>query len=198
MDSYFDETIFTHGESFSMYSKINVYNNADAFLVSKQNIKVGDNCTPFDSNNDEPSKDDEFIVNLNPRGECMGINFYSLMPMNKQIKKLTPFNQISIYDGETTTPLVIDEHKSGSIYTVGQLTPFESAIMLKYYAINNSDVYITKHLYALVKDLFQDSRAWFNYNSVGIVQNYNKELIFNNEILNVPILTFSSNAVTLH
>lgn len=198
-ESYFDETIFTYGESLTDFSKINVFNKADSYLVQKQGIDVGDSCTPVDNNNSNSFKSTgEIIVNLNPRGACMGLNLYSLMPTNKKIKKLVSFNQISVFDGETTTPIEIGEHKSGEIYSVGLLTKFESAIMLKYFAINNSDVYITRHLYNFVKKYFQDTREWFNYNSIGVVQNHNNELMFEDEIINVPNVTIYSDAVIIN
>lgn len=199
--SYFDETIFTTGESLVEYSKINVFNDADAYLVAKQNIEVGYNCDPFDGSQTEEKVSDEngrYIVNLNPRSPCIGINIYSMIPANKQIKKLVDFNQISVYDGETTTEIGIGEHIPGSIYTVGTLTPFESAIMIKYFAINNTDVYITRHLYRFIRKFFDDNRSWFNYNAVGVVQNHNNELIFDDEIINIPVVTYSGYAVDLN
>lgn len=197
-NSYFDETIFTHAETLhGEFTKINVYNAADAYLVYKQGLVAGDGCIPFDENNSS-LETDEIVANLNPRSPCMGVNIYSLMPLNLQINKMVMFNQISVYDGETTTPLEIGEHQPGQIYTIGTLTEFESAIMLKYFAINNSDVYVTKHLYSYVKKYFQDNRSWFNYNSIGVVQNHNKELIFDDEIINVPNVTLFSEAIDIY
>lgn len=188
---YFDETIFTFGESISPYKKINVFNTADAFLVARQNIQVGYDCATTEESDNTPS------VNLNPRGPCMGINIYSLGSLNKKIEKCVDFNQISVYDGETTLDLKVGDHIPGSIYTVGSLSPFESAIMIKFYAINHSDVYITRHLYNYIKKYFQDNRSWFNYNSLGIVQNDQKELIFEDDIINVPINTLSGDYIGL-
>lgn len=186
--SYFDETIFTCGESFSEFTKINVYNEADAFLVAKHGMESGTECT---------SRDDEFVANLNPRGICSGINIYSMDPRNKLVKKIANFNQISIYNGETNTPIAIGEHQPGQVYDVGLLTPFESAIMLKYFAINNTDVYITSHLHAVVEKYLYSGRAWFNHVSRGVVRNHKNELILNNEIINVPTLTFASDDVDI-
>lgn len=194
MTSYFDETIFTHGETIFEYPKINVFNNADAYLVRKQNIEVGHHCTPIKPINGDDLNDDPIIVNLNPRSLCMGINIHSIMPMNKSIKKMVQFNQISIYDGESSTPIEIGEHQSGKIYTIGTLTDLESAIMLKYFAINNPDVYVSTHLHTFVKKYFKDTRSWFNYNSIGVVQNHKKELIYNNEIINNVDVNISSEA----
>ncbi|ACH96174.1 GrBNV_gp97-like protein [Oryctes rhinoceros nudivirus] len=194
-DSYFDEAIFTHGETLLDFPKINVYNKADAFLVAKQNIEVGNACASIETSQ---QASDSIAVNLNPRGLCMGINIYSMNPTNKKIKKLVNFNQISVFDGESPTPIDIAEYKPNQIYTVGSLTALESAIMLKYYAINNPNVYITRHLYLFVKKYFQDSRAWFNYKSIGIVQNHNRELVMDDEILNVPIVTFYSDPININ
>lgn len=194
-DSYFDETIFTYGESLVGFPKINVYNKADAFLVSKQNIEVCNLCSSIDTSQ---QASDSIIVNLNPRGLCMGVNIYSMNPTNKKIKKLVNFNQISVFDGESPTPIEIEEYNPDQIYTVGSLTTLESAIMLKYYAINNPNVYISRHLYLFVKKHFQDNRAWFNYKSIGIVQNHNRELVMDDEILNVPIVTFYSDPININ
>ncbi|ATY70244.1 GrBNV gp97-like protein [Tomelloso virus] len=184
--SFFDETIFTFGESFSDFTRVNVYNDADAYLVKRQGIEYGQDCLP---------RTNEKIANLNPRSVCAGTNMYSMDPTNKPIKKMVNFNQINVYNGETTMPMKIGEHQPGQIYTVGQLTSFESAIMLKYYAVNNSDVYITNHLHSFVSKHFIDHRAWFNHLPIGIVQNHKKELILNGDIVNVPILSFASDPV---
>lgn len=182
--SYFDETIFTSGESLFKYPEINAYNDADEYLLKRQNIPVG-----------SPDEITSTGVNLNPRHPSLGIDIYSINNNNISNGKNVPFNQILIYDGETTTPIVIGEHVSGQIYTVGQLTSLESAIMLKFYAVNNPNVYITKHLYAYVEPYFQDARGWFRETSIGITQNNKKELILNNEILNIPPLNFSSDPI---
>lgn len=185
--SYFDETIFHYGESLYKYGKINAFNDADSFLLVKQGLLVG-------TENDVGSE--KTTVNLNPRSpSTLGIDIYSMDKTNLSSRGLVTFNQISVYDGDTTTPIVLGTHIPGQIYNVGKLTGLESAIMLKYHAVNNSDVYITNHLYAYVRSYFNDDRAWFKSTSVGIVQNNKKELILNNKISNIPPLNFSTEEI---
>lgn len=181
--SYFDETIFTYGESLYKYPQINAYNAADEYLLKRQNILVGN------------ADNAKLGANLNPRTPSLGIDIYSMDNKNVRIESVVPFNQILIYDGDTTTPITIEEHVPGRIYTVGTLTPLESAIMLKFYAVNFSDVYITKHLYIYAAPYFQDDRGWFRNTSIGVIQNDKKELIMDNQILNIPPLNFSSEPI---
>lgn len=198
---YFDETIFTDGTTFLMnsYGTVNAFNNADRYLLGRLGITVGDDCSG-DTTKPVIDQNETIIVNLNPRRPCRGINIYSMDMLNKnnsQIQQVVSFNQISIFDGDTNVPIYIGEHVEGNIYTVGSLTSFESAIMVKYFAINNS-IFITRHLFNFIKRHFRDHRSWFNYNSIGIVQNTNGELVdSNNEIINIPDLTISQPAIFL-
>lgn len=198
---YFDETIFTDGLTFltNSYGTVNAFNNADRYLLSRLGVKVGGDCS---GDTTKPIRDQNeiIIVNLNPRRPCRGINIYSMDMLNKnnsQIQQVVAFNQISIFDGDTNISIYIGEHVEGNIYTVGRLTSFESAIMIKYFAINNS-IFITRHLFNFIKKHFQDHRSWFNYKTIGIVQNTNGELVdSNNKIINIPDLSISQPAVFL-
>lgn len=138
-------------------------------------------------------------VNLNPRNPCRGINIYSFNIANNRIEKTIGFNQIIIVDANAqTVPIIIDEFVPDSIYDVGELTAFESAIMIKYYAINNPNVYITRHLYRKIVKYFDDRRDWFNYKPIGIVENSRHELIENNTIINIPNVDFADEYLPLY
>lgn len=211
---YFDETIFTTSESFIPFHQINVYNRADEYLVERAQLNV---VKDYDCQMVQPSSrvvlktlntttinDDikneltKVVANLNPRRPCRGINIYSFNLTNNRIEKTTNFHQIGISDNSRGTPIFIGEHIANSIYTVGDLTSFESAIMIKYFAINHDGVYVTRHLYNEIIDFFDQQRDWFNYKSIGVVQKLNKELILDNKILNVPDVTISSDFMPLY
>lgn len=193
MSLYYDETIFTDARTLLKYNntEVNAFNRADIYLLERANISIGSKC---DGRNTESSEDDQSnatVVNLNPRRPCRGINIYTLSIVNKKISQVEPFNQITVFQGESNTPLSLNEYIPNTIYTVGNLTSFESAILIKYYAINNKNVTITRDLYTFIRKHFQDQRSWFNYNDVGIIQNENKELIQNMDIVYIPINTIS-------
>lgn len=196
MSIYYDETIFTDARTFRKYSEVNVFNLADKYLFARANIQTYSTCeTGGDDDNGEQctlkSGMVNSIVNVNPRRPCRGINIYTLNINNKKIAQTEPFNQITVFQGESVEPLTLDEYVPQTVYTVGRLTPLESAIIIKYYAINNAGVLITRHLFGLIKEYFNDQRSWFTYQDIGIVQNAKKELVRNMDYLNLPILTIS-------
>lgn len=141
------------------------------------------------------------LINFNPRIPCMGVNIYTMDMTNKQIQHAETFNIISVIDsddlsGDADTPikiLLIGDHESPCVYTINPtLTPFEHAIMIKYYAIQGVDVQITRSLYALVHRYFRDTRIWFTRAHRGSFQTYLGEIYAearlnsNPEILNMP------------
>lgn len=143
------------------------------------------------------------LINFNPRIPCMGVNIYTMDMTNKQIQYAETFNIISVIDsddlsGDANIPikiLLIGDHESSCVYTINpMLTPFEHAIMLKYYAIQGVDVQITRSLYALVHRYFRDTRIWFTRAHRGSFQTYLGEIYAeartnsNPEILNIPRL----------
>lgn len=72
-----------------------------------------------------------------------------------------------------------------------ELTDFESAVILKYYATNYKGVVITRRLYHAVFEYFKDDRRWFDEDiDEIIVQNKNHELILNREFINYPSLPY--------
>ncbi|AYP97960.1 GrBNV gp97-like protein-like protein [Mauternbach virus] len=214
---YFDESIFTTGESFLPFSHVNVYNRADAYLVEKVKLQVGfdDECVYNElksknvnmlemsanltkMNDKQTNKLDTLSINLNPRKPCRGINVYSFNLANNRIEKTINFNQVYVSDGISNNPITIADYVPETIYTVGELTPFESAIMIKYYAINNADVSITRHLYNTIEQYFDNVREWFNYKPIGVIQNSNGELLYKNEIINVPNITISDEEMGIY
>jgi len=214
---YFDESIFTTGESFLPFNHVNVYNRADAYLVEKLKLQIGydDECiykelksknikivemgaTLANISAKDASKLASIAVNLNPRKPCRGINVYSFNLANNRIEKTINFNQIHVSDGISNDPITIAEYIPETIYTVGDLTPFESAIMIKYYTINNPNVYITRHLYNTIERYFDNVREWFNYKPIGIIQNALGELLYKNQIINVPDITISDEEMNIY
>lgn len=206
---YFDETIFTTAETFIPFNRVNVYNRADEYLATRSRLQINSDseCEPrknqtrtivlpignaiSESTADEKSKLANAIVNLNPRKPCRGINMYTFNITNTRIEKTINFNQITVADSENHTPIFIGEHIPESIYTVGDLTNFESAIMVKYFAINHANVCISRHLYTSIVKYFDTKREWFNYLPIGVIQKKNKELVYQNRIINVPDIKIS-------
>lgn len=115
-----------------------------------------------------------------------------------------------------TRPVAHEEHRPNAVYTVnGDLTPFEMAVMIKYYAVNDtrheqqqqqqqSQVFVTDHLYHTIAPYFADQRKWFDRSTGGAaklpdytIRNGLCELIRNGTLLNVPELSISGEAVTI-
>lgn len=196
MTQYYDETIFTDGRSIQKYSQVNAFNRADTYLLELAGIvAIGYKC------DGRTEKSTNAIANINPRQPCRGVNIYTLNMMNKKISQVEPFNQITIHNGIDGIPIDLAAYTPETIYTIGDLTSFESAIIVKYYAINNENVTITRSLYNFIKHHIQDQRSWFvniNDTDIGYIQNENKELIHNNQIVSVPINTFSGPEIYLH
>lgn len=166
-------------------------NQYEVTFESKTNLSIPGSTLP------------KTLINFNPRIPCMGVNIYTMDMTNKQIQHAETFNIISVIDsddlsGDAGTPikiLLIGDHESLCVYTINpMLTPFEHAIMLKYYAIQGIDVQITRSLYALVHRYFRDTRIWFTRAHRGSFQTYLGEIYAearpnsNPEILNMPRL----------
>lgn len=199
--------------SIATSSKLGTNTNATCVLTSRSKDKISVQLSSLDRVLDADNVDDKegrdklstvgsytARVNINPRNSCYGINIYTMVIHNKIGKSLMPFNQIAVYEGDNTTPLQIGEHVSGSIYDVGALPVFEAAVIIKYYALNHSDVAITRRLYRLIEKYFDTGRAWFNNQSVGIIQKANGELLdtSNDTIINVPNLTLVAPPIELY
>lgn len=210
MTIYFDETIFTDARSFFeddhvdgvnlKKSHIIVSNRADKYLIEQRHKLLADTkpCRTIESLLD----DDEIceIVNINPKIPCFGVNIYTMNMSNAEIRQVEKFHQIKVIDDENATTTFVDltEYNPDAIYQLSQkLTTFESAIMIKYYAVNNPDVKITRLLGNAIYRYFVDKRSWFKRTPNGIVQNHYGELILNTEVVNIPLLEISSPSITL-
>lgn len=174
------------------------------------------------------------LVHINPPNLCYGITVYTMDATNKRIRQQINFNPITVMVGDqqltektTTTvcqrqnnnsdnnivPISIDEPKNNNVYTVNaQMTPFESAIMLKYFAANTTEIKITEHLYSITQGYFEGNRKWFKQQQQQqqqvsntdnndepsssssqiaqiVWQNKKGELRYKQQILNLPTLT---------
>lgn len=193
MDIWFDETIFTNGFSIKDYDTIIVSNKADKYLVER----LGKTACMGTENS---IKCESTIINLNPRVPCKDINIFTINKSNKQVLETVSFNQISVIDADVNvTRIDFGEHKEGNIYTVGTLNSIESAIMIKYFAIN-APIFITKHLYHFIHKQFKDKRQWFLFNTDinGKIQNSRGELTDNNEIIELLNLSYTGPSVNLY
>lgn len=224
-NQYFNETIFTTGESIARFSKVSVYNNADLYLANLLGKQVVSNSTRAQKNDNPATSikpkdtcpmasaaklatllDEATIININPPIPYNGINIYTMNGQNIPLWKQIPYNIIRVVDvsnvkgtvfdqlGSVIVPVYIGQYVTNQIYDVSQdLTNFESAIMIKYYATNNEGVTITKHLFNVIEKYFKDGRIWFNHDlpNVNLIRQTSRgELLRNGSLLNVPILTF--------
>lgn len=198
---YFDESLFKYAELYDTFDRVTVFNRADLYLCKRKltNIPIS-----YKLSNDFALMNNERIANINPPKLFAGTNIYTLDSINKRINKSESYNQIAVVLTNTeddvskaAIPISLDEFKLNTIYTTsGELEPIESAIMIKYYAVNNADVQITKMLMKTIKPFFnRDRRGWFKVDTTGIVQNEYGELTLNGEILNTPINNFSSDEI---
>jgi hypothetical protein len=199
----FDETLFKYAELYTPFDRVVVYNRADEYLCK---MKLKNKPISFKMADREALLNNENIVNINPPKLYAGMNVYTLDSTNKRILQSLSYNQVSVVltnteddVSETAEPISLQEYTPGLVYTVSNgLEPIESAIMIKYYAMNYEDVQITKLLYQTIKPFFKScNRSLFKLDSTGIVQNEYGELTYNGEILNTPINTFSSEDVLL-
>lgn len=228
MSNYFDETLFTDarsliidiGESEIQKAYITVSNNADKYLLETLHNLTANKampCRPIEeslmpppsnansSDNDQNDSPVCNIININPKIPCIGINIYTLNMSNIQIQQIETFNQIIVMendnfkdDSNPIESLTLDEYKQNVIYNIGKLTPFEMAIMIKYYAINNANIRITRLLYNAIRKYFIDKRSWFKRSDIGIVQNHYSELMIRNELVNAPNLDIYSEAISIN
>lgn len=197
MTVVFNDSIFISHFNFHPYQQINVFNNADKFLVDKAGLPTSSSCR-LQVKGREQHLSSSKILNINPKNICRGTNLYTLNMRNKRLTHVAPFSPITVYDDnvateKTATPLVIGEFHPELLYDVNfHLSSFESAVMLKYYATNNDNVHITRGLFTFASRHFNsDKRKWFSIKSdkrsvYGIVQTKRKELVslHTGEILN--------------
>lgn len=165
----FDESIFKSGSFFVGLSSICVYNNADRFLVKRLGLREDPNAA----------------VHLNPNSPTVGVNVYSirLWPSHvmSKVVSLQAANTIAVEmcPGDSC-PIDCVEYDSKALYTINpNVTALESAIMLKFYAINYDKVRATADLRAFVDSYFDTDRKWFvtNNNCTLNFQHPNKQII---------------------
>lgn len=189
---YFDESIFDGGFALRDYSTVRANNAADRFLAERLNKRcVMDPCEDDEGDStgtDEPDDayTDNTIININPRYPCRGINVYTLNIINKEVISTMPFNRISIETEGDFYPIFVGEPTAVGVdrYTVGKLSPLESALMLKYFAIRGK-VAISIELYLLVNRHFVDYRKWFEFGEdVGVVEAHDHTLSLGGKSLN--------------
>lgn len=134
-----------------------------------------------------------------------GTSETSTWQLQQQQPQPRPSSPTSLADGEPQ-PITLSEFRDNTVYTVNdELSPFEMAIMIKYYAVNDHHaVFVTDHLYHTISRYFVDQRRWFD-RGVGSLQklrdytirNSYCELIRDGALLNVPPLAISGPAVTV-
>lgn len=176
---YFDESIFMNGFSIRNYSSVTANNDADRYLLlrlGKEIINEQDVCSNRKN-----------ILNINPRVPCAGINIYTMNALNKKILRHMPHYPIEIRrTGGNRVPVYIGEPRGipeNTIYDVGTIDDFSSAIMIKYFSMQ-SIIKITPRLYTLISRHFEDSikRFYLDIDSEpGLEQLPNGEFLYNNE-----------------
>lgn len=210
MSSYFDESIFVDGWVFKNARNaypISVFNKADSFILKNvHNIPVTETCQVGDN-----------AYSINPINPCARINIYSLDNRHSSTYNIYPRTLITVIHDSAIIDLPIrkidlillcDER---CVYEVNpDLSPLESAIMLKFYSLQiaNNDRYsnlknclnITSTLYHKVMFWFDnDKYPWFSFDRSNLsIRNFNGEHIYKNVIINDPSsvqLPFYENAL---
>lgn len=194
---YFDEGIFDENGFCKSYNIVAATNKADEFLIKKHGKIPTQPCNL------------NAKVSLNPHLPCFGMNLYSMNVGGKQVLKSCKFHKIFVTEQNSTNLLHISEYNklentSSEVNDINMhfvvygynkdLTPLESAIMLKYYT-RYSNIYITIELYLYVKNQFQDGKDWFVIPCLGIVKDENCELYENDILLNVYKLELTEQAI---
>lgn len=154
----YDDSVFNDGIIFDAYDRVGVSNRADQYLLERLSKITTKQCDPTVS------------ISLNPPISCLGVNVYSMDVSRKQIQEFYRFNTIYVVTIEympfkTLRMVTLEEFTENSIYDLetnsyDRLTPFEAAIMLKWYSYKNH-VFITQNLYHYTKKEFRDERNWF-------------------------------------
>lgn len=153
MEIIYDESIFIDGSIYIPYKIIAVSNRADKYLVERLGKS---STTACDSN---------ASISINPKINCKGINVHTINILsNKKIINYHYFHKLYVITVSDLKPINFEEPIINTVYDVNNtITPYETAIMLKYYAYKNS-VNISTNLYYYVKDEFKDLRDWFVFN----------------------------------
>jgi hypothetical protein len=202
-DLYFDESLFDDGFSFRNYKIIVVNNRADKMLATrlKSSSRILDHtCDELKKNRSDIDHDS--IVNINPKVPCIGTNVYTLNSRNKRIAISLPYNPIvvTIKTDSDDTFRKLDINEYADIIDDGDatmhkfdinddLTPLESAIMVKYLALKHK-IIISIKLFLYIHKYPVDHRRWFDLDdTIGIIETQNYELLLDLRPINVPSLT---------
>lgn len=178
----FDESIFKSGSFYVGLPSICVYNNADRFLVKRLSLSV----------------DYDAVVHLNPDRPTAGVNIYSIRvwpshAMSKVVSLQAPSTiAVGLCSGDSR-PIDCVEYDSTALYTINpNITALESAIMLKFYAINYDKVRATAYLRALVDSYFDTDRDWFATDNCTLIFQHPNKQIFDEQgkDVNLPPLNF--------
>lgn len=203
---YYDESLFVDGIAIKNYDPIGVSNRADEYLVKKYGKDTRPICVGTKAA-------------VNPIVPCKGVNIYTMSRRHRVVHRVYSYSKIRVSRDDTNaTPITIDERIPNVVYDYNKdLTPVEMAIMLKYHSMTlanrgngNSDILkITPRLYHTVYEHFehtdycpsrsdQCARNWFDTESEdSMVQMSNRELVYQNQIINLPDLTFYGPEVTI-
>lgn len=191
------------GDDFSITSSIlstSASSSDGSTICDRINNAIDRELTIGELDNDLDNYSDDRVVNLNPNFPCRGINIYTLNILNKDVISTLPFNRIKVDDNGNFYPIYIGDITqigSGRL-TVGPLSPIESALMLKYFAIHEQ-ITISVELYLLVSRLFVDYRSWFQFSAdLGVLETPNHTLLLEGKpIETYDALTFSGKPVDL-
>lgn len=157
---YFDESVFDDvGFTLKSYDSISVTNRADEWLIQKLGkIPIKSSCTRLTNKSGVGDIPTEKIANLNPHIPCIGTNLYSLDNYALESLIVVPFYQVTVTNSNGTQILnITDEFDEAAVFTNNSdLTPFESAIMIKYYSKKKA-ITIDHKLYELIHKFVKNS-----------------------------------------
>lgn len=182
--SIFDESIFVDGSILNGFENIGYSNRADKFLIEKYTTSTMAICGTS--------------ISINPQSSCNKINIYTMNSKNKENNvRFYSFNQINVVN-DIGEEIYIGELKTAAkpFHTNAELTSFEAAIMIKYFAMQ-VPISITQELYLKIHKHFQDGRSWFNTNrnEKNSIQHKSNEIGVGNIIINIPTITFNSTPI---
>lgn len=175
----FNDSIFTNKfDDLLFYDFVTTSNRADDFLMSRfPNVPSGNLNEWLKKKGSNKRTKTLKIMNLNPKDDYLGKNVYTMDMYGHKPVYTAPFTPIHVVPKESynTAKIAIHDYATDQVYTLSSyLTPLESAIMLKYYAISNfmmrkrkntfsDDIKITDELFNVVRKYFKDNRSWFVY-----------------------------------
>lgn len=193
---FFDETIYTTGLTLVRFprDRVRTFNRADAFIVDLfyNDSDAGDNDVGAAATKTPTADRFAAQLNVNPLQPGRGTDVYTMELRNRvhRTMAIIPKPITVVAPAQRTwpvQPIALDTLRSGVVYEPSdELTPFESAIMLKYYALNaaepNQTVRILPTLYFEVRSFFgTDARCWFERAEQGadpfVLHDHNHHLV---------------------